>query len=163
MTRRELVAFLPAASLLRCTSLRNPSTPVVTAPDFSLKNAAGATIRLSEYKSKVVLLNFWATWCGGCKKEIPWFVEFQNAYKDRGFAVLGASFDAEGWEIVRPFLDTQGVNYPVVLGNGELSAQYDVSALPKTLLIDREGKIVISHVGMVDKTEFKKQIQELLR
>ena len=114
-------------------------------------------------RAKVVLLNFWATWCGGCKKEIPWFIEFQNAYKDRGFAVLGASFDAEGWEIVRPFLDAQEVNYPVVLGNEELSDQYDVSALPKTLLIDREGTIVISHVGMVNKAEFNKQIQELLR
>ncbi len=91
MTRRELVAFLPAVSLPRCTSLQSSSTPAVTAPDFSLKNADGATVRLSDYKGKVVLLNFWATWCGGCKKEIPWFIEFQNAYKDRGFAVLGAS------------------------------------------------------------------------
>ena len=163
MTRRELLVFLPAASLLRCTPLQNSSTPAVTAPDFSLKNAAGATVRLSDYKGKVVLLNFWATWCGGCKKEIPWFIEFQNAYKDRGFAVLGASFDEEGWEVVRPFLDAQGVNYPVVLANEELSAQYDVTALPKTLLIDREGKIVISHVGLVDKAEFEKQIQEMLR
>ena len=72
------------------------------APHFMLTGAKGASIKLSDYKGRVVLLNFWATWCGPCKIEIPWFVEFQNKYKDRGLAVLGVSMDEDGWETVRP-------------------------------------------------------------
>ncbi len=86
-----------------------------------------------------------------------------SGYKDRGFAVIGVSFDEEGWEVVRPFLEEQKVNYPVVLGDEELSARYDITALPKTLLIDREVEIALSHVGLVDKAEFEKQIRTLLR
>lgn len=97
------------------------------------------------------------------KVEIPWFIEFADAYRDRGFAVIGVAFDEEGWDVVRPFLEAERVNYPVVLGNEELSGQYEVSALPKTLLIDREGRIAASHVGLVDKAEFEKQIQALLQ
>ena len=77
--------------------------------------------------------------------------------------MIGVSFDEEGWEVVRPFLEEQKVNYPVVLGDEELSARYDITALPKTLLIDREVEIALSHVGLVDKAEFEKQIRTLLR
>lgn len=144
-------------SLLQATC-----TPAAIAPDFSLTDANGATVRLSAYRGKVVLLDFWVTWCGGCKVEIPWFVEFEDTYKDDGLAVIGVSYDEEGWEVVRPFLDEQKVNYPVVLGDERLSTQYDVTALPKTLLIDREGKIAVTHVGLVEKGKFEKQIQALL-
>ena len=74
------------------------------APNFTLKDSDGKTVSLSDYKGKVVLLNFWATWCGPCKVEIPWFVEFEQKYKDRGFAVLGVSMDEEGWDVVKPWL-----------------------------------------------------------
>src|SRR5271166_1832023 len=74
------------------------------APDFALKDASGATVKLSDYRGKVVLLNFWATWCGPCEEEIPWFIGFQQEFKDREFAVLGISVDEDGWNAVKPFV-----------------------------------------------------------
>ena len=81
------------------------------APDFTLKDADGKVVHLSDYKGKVVLLDFWATWCGPCKIEIPWFMEMQRNNKDKGFEVLGVAMDDEGWEVVKPFLADLGVNY----------------------------------------------------
>src|SRR5262245_36120846 len=75
------------------------------APDFTLKDAAGAKIKLSAYRGNVVLLNFWATWCGPCKVEIPWFIEFESAYKERGLAIVGVSMDEDGWKAARPFIE----------------------------------------------------------
>ena len=132
------------------------------APSFSLIDAAGAPVRLSDYKGRVVLLNFWATWCHGCKTEIPWYMEFQNKYKDKGLAVIGVSMDDDGWKSVKPFVEEQKMNYVVVIGNEALAKLYAVDALPVTLLIDRNGKIAVLHAGMVEKDAFEKEIQALL-
>ena len=134
-----------------------------TAPNFTLDDAQGAAIRLSDYKGKVVLLDFWATWCHGCKTEIPWYMEFQNKYKDKGLAVIGVSMDDDGWKSVKPFVEEQKMNYAVVIGNEALAKLYAVDALPVTLLIDRNGKIAVSHAGMVEKDAFEKEIQALLQ
>ena len=134
-----------------------------TAPDFTLKDADGKVVRLSDYKGKVVLLNFWATWCGPCKIEIPWFMEFEQEHKDRGFAVLGVSMDEDGWDAVRPFLAELRVNYRTLLGTDLVAQQYGgVDALPTTFVIDREGKIASTHVGLAPKSEYERDIQALL-
>lgn len=133
------------------------------APDFELKDMNGKTIRLSDYRGQVVLLNFWATWCGPCKIEIPWFVEFQRTYKDRGFTVIGVSVDEDGWEAVRPFLASRQVNYPVVVSTVEVEQKYGgVEALPVSFLIDREGRIANTHVGLVVKKTYEDEIRRLL-
>jgi peroxiredoxin len=133
------------------------------APNFTLNDAQGTAIRLSDYHGRVVLLDFWATWCHGCKTEIPWYMEFQNKYKDKGLAVIGVSMDDDGWKSVKPFVEEQKMNYVVVIGNEALAKQYAVDALPVTLLIDRNGKIAVSHAGMVEKDAFEKEIQALLQ
>jgi peroxiredoxin len=134
------------------------------APDFALKDADGRTVRLSDYRGKVVLLDFWATWCGPCKIEIPWFMEFERKYKDRGFSVIGISMDEEGWEVVKPFVAELGVNYRMVIGNDDLAAEFGgVEALPTTFLIDREGRIADVHVGLASKSSFQNGIEELLQ
>ena len=134
------------------------------APDFALKDADGKTVRLSDYRGKVVVLDFWATWCGPCKIEIPWFMEFQRQHKDQGFEVIGVSMDDDGWDTVKPFVQKLGINYRVVLGNDDVAnAYHGVEALPTTFLIDRDGKIAATHVGVVSKSDFENGIQELLQ
>jgi peroxiredoxin len=135
----------------------------VAAVDFKLIDSNGKEVKLSDYKDKVVLLNFWATWCGPCEVEIPWFKEFEQTYKDRGFAVLGVSSDEEGWAVVRPYMKTLAMNYRVVLDDGKMPAPYkDIEALPTTFLVDRQGRIAVSHTGLVGKNVYQKGVEELL-
>jgi cytochrome c biogenesis protein CcmG/thiol:disulfide interchange protein DsbE len=134
------------------------------APDFELKDADGRVVRISDYRGKVVLLDFWATWCGPCKIEIPWFIELERKNKDKGFAVLGVSMDDEGWEVVKPFVSRIGVNYRMMIGNDITAQLYGgVEALPTTFLIDRTGKIAAVHVGLAGRKDFEDGVEELLR
>ncbi len=134
------------------------------APDFALKDATGATIKLSAHKGEVVLLDFWATWCHGCQTEIPWFMEFATRYRDRGLAVIGVATDDDGWTSVRPYMREKGMNYPVVIGTETLAKRYDVTALPVTFLIDRSGAIAFVHAGLPErgKGEVESEIGKLL-
>lgn len=141
------------------------------APLFSLVDAKGQAIRLADLKGKVVLLDFWATWCGGCKLEIPWYMEFDRKYRQKGLAVVGVSMDDDGWKAVRPFLakgidDETGGNiamqYPVVIGDADLAKKYHLTSMPMTLLIDRQGRIALSHTGVVNRNEFESNILQLL-
>ena len=134
------------------------------APDFTLTDGNGQTVHLSDYKGKVVLLDFWATWCGPCKIEIPWFMEFEQQYKDKGFAVLGVSMDDDGWKVVKPYLQQMKINYRIALGNDKVGDAYGgVDSLPTTFLIDRSGRIASTHVGLTGgKEDFKNDIVHLL-
>jgi peroxiredoxin len=134
------------------------------APDFTRVDATGHKISLSRYRGKVVLLDFWATWCGGCKEELPWYVEFSDKYKKDGLAVVGVSMDEDGWKAVRPFLaEKMKLTYPVVIGDDSLAKQFGgIESMPVTLLIDRQGRIARSHTGVVNKAEFEGEIKELL-
>lgn len=133
------------------------------APEFALKDVNGATARLSDYRGKVVLLNFWATWCSPCTIEIPWFMEFEQKNKDRGFAVVGIAMDEGGWDVVRPFLAEMQVNYRTLKGDDMIAELYGgVSSLPTTFLIDRQGRIAAVHMGLISKNIYQNEIQELL-
>ncbi len=133
------------------------------APEFTLKDATGKPVKLSDFKGKVVLLNFWATWCGPCKIEIPWFIDFEQKYKDKGFAVIGISMDEDGWKDVKPYVDLKKVNYRVVIGDDTTATLYGgVDSLPTSFVIDKEGKIAAVHVGLVSKLEYAIDIEQLL-
>jgi peroxiredoxin len=132
------------------------------APDFTLTDSKGTPVKLSDYKGRVILLDFWATWCGGCKVEIPWYMEFRK-YKGSGLSAIGVSLDEDGWKSVKPFLKRKAINYPIVVGDDGLAKLYSVEQMPVTLLIDRDGKIADAHAGMVDKDAFEGEIQALLR
>jgi peroxiredoxin len=137
------------------------------APDFALQDANGATVHLSDYKGKVVLLDFWATWCAPCKVEIPWFMEFEQQYKDRGFAVLGVSMDDGGWADVKKYIEKEKINYRILLGNDEVGGKYGgVDSLPTTFLIDRDGRVAAKHEGIEPangKDEIRDEIIRLLQ
>ena len=112
-----------------------------------------------------MLVDFWATWCAGCKVEIPWFIEFQKKYGSQGLTSVGVAMDEEGWDKVRPWLEEHPIAYPVVIGNLELLTKKFgfAPSLPITLLIDREGRIAASHAGVVDKDQWESRIVALLK
>jgi peroxiredoxin len=123
------------------------------APDFTLIDASGQSIKLSESRGKVVLLNFWATWCAPCEQEIPWFVEFQRANEGRGFTVLGVSMDEGGWASVKPYI---GRN------DGVAGLFGGLQTIPLTVIIDRYGRIAAIHAGLCRKDEYENDIRAVL-
>jgi cytochrome c biogenesis protein CcmG/thiol:disulfide interchange protein DsbE len=169
--RLAAIAGVAAILGLVACSPTQPSKPVVRdenqrkhAPDFALKDANGKLVHLADYKGKVVLLDFWATWCGPCKVEIPWFMDFQRKYKDRGFEVLGVSMDDDGWKAINPYVAMEKINYRVVLGDDTTGDLYGgLEALPTTFVIDRDGRIASVHVGLVNKKDFQDAIEKLLQ
>lgn len=133
------------------------------APEFALKDSSGRTVTLKDYRGKVVLLDFWATWCTGCKKEIPWFSELQSKYGAKGFAVVGVSLDEGGWNVVKPFLADTKVPYPILLGDDATAQRYEIMNLPDTFLIDQQGKVAaVYRAGLVDKDDVEANIRALL-
>jgi cytochrome c biogenesis protein CcmG/thiol:disulfide interchange protein DsbE len=140
-----------------------PESDRKAAPDFAVKDSFGATVKLSDYRGKVVLLNLWATWCAPCRQEIPWFVDFEREFKSRNFAVLGVAMDDRGWDVVQPFVKRHALNYRVMVGDAEVSTLYGgAGALPVTYMIDRDGRIARTHVGVAGRHTYKQEIQDLL-
>jgi peroxiredoxin len=132
--------------------------------DFTLKNIENADVSLADYKGKVILLDFWATWCGPCKIEIPGFIEMQNKYGPDGLQVIGISID-DRLEQLKPFAAEMKMNYPVLQGLGRddvTDALGPIIGIPTTLIISRDGKICATHAGMTPKEAFEKQIKALL-
>jgi peroxiredoxin len=134
------------------------------APDFTLMDANGQAVKLSDYRGKVVLLNFWATWCGPCQIEIPWFMEFEQQFKSKGFEVVGVSMDDDGWTAIKPYLAAHKINYRILLGDETVSQLYGgLDALPTTFMIGRDGKFAFSpHIGLAGKNEYLSEIESLL-
>jgi peroxiredoxin len=169
----RLAAIVGVAAILGLVAC-SPTQPARTAvkedsqrkhaPDFALKDANGKVVHLADYQGKVVLLDFWATWCGPCVIEIPWFTEFQRKYKDRGFEVLGVSMDDDGWKAINPFVAMKKVNYRVLLGDDKTGDLYGgLEALPTTFVIDRYGRIASVHIGLAGKKDFEDAIEKLLQ
>jgi thiol-disulfide isomerase/thioredoxin len=139
------------------------SPPRTAAPDWELTDLNGKLVKLSDFRGKVLILDFWATWCAPRRVEMPRFVELQKQYGDKGLRVIGVSLDEQGPEFVKKFLKQFGVNYPIVIGNEKVAEAYGgIEGIPTTFVIDREGRIVRRHIGYDDKAAFEKEIQSLL-
>lgn len=135
------------------------------APDFSQTTLAGDTFTLSEQRGSVVVVNFWATWCGPCREEIPAFVELQEEYSDQGLQFVGVSLDREGFEVVRPFAKKMNINYPLIVDKkGVLAKEFgDFPALPTTFIIGKQGRIRERVEGMVTKERMLSLVESLLK
>ena len=165
-----VTALFLALVLAACTKSKKeveasmvPDSKRPKAPEISLKDETGAMVTLADLKGKVVLINFWATWCGPCEAEIPWFIEFEKKYKDRDFAVLGISMDDDGWKSVRPYVASHKMTYRVVVANETVAQKFgEIDALPTTFIVDRQGRIAAHHVGLVDKRDYENEVLKLL-
>ena len=142
------------------------------APDFTVKDLDDKNVSLAQYKGKVVLVNFWATWCEPCRVEIPLLIQFQNKYSARGFTILGIAVDEEGKKVVQPYVekerfDVNGtptpMNYPIVIGDSSVADKFGgIIGYPTSFLISRDGRIVQRILGPVNEIELSKKIEGLL-
>jgi cytochrome c biogenesis protein CcmG/thiol:disulfide interchange protein DsbE len=133
------------------------------ASDFTLQDSSGKTVKLANYRGKVLLLDFWATWCTGCKEEMPWFIEFQQTYGAKGLATVGVSMD-DSWDVVKAFLASHKIPYTIVLGDEATAKKYGSNdGLPDTFIIDKRGRIAAAYIAKkVDKDAVEAKIKALL-
>ena len=171
-----VVALLALASGCARSTSEVPSTDNgakgTPAPAVSFENLDGQTVNLSQYRGKVVLVNFWATWCEPCRSEIPELIEYQKKYGDKGFTVLGVAMDQEGKSVVAPFVEKQQfdvngqkmtMNYPIVLGNEKIATQFGgIIGMPTTFVISKDGNVVKRVIGVIDPQGMNQFIQQQL-
>jgi len=160
------------AVLVVCLFAAQAQQPVVRAalqapqareasPSFAVRDDEGKAVALEKYRGKVLLLNFWATWCGGCKQEMPRFAELQRSLGKK-MSVLGLSVDEKGWETVKPFLASTKVGYPIAIASDGMMQAFHVEALPATFLIDSKGRIAARYTGLVDPQNLEANVRSLL-
>ena len=162
MKRSFLTSTLTLCLCIGCASLllhcsKEGKTPSLTlAPDFTLNTLDGQEVMLSKLKGKVVLLDFWATWCAPCREAIPHLINLQKTYQEKGVEVIGMNVDKGDGETVRRFVRSMDIPYPITLTPEEVSRSYGVTGIPTTILIDKEGRIRQKWLGF--NSEISKQI-----
>lgn len=133
------------------------------APDFELASVDGKNVKLSDYRGKAVLLNFWATWCEPCKIEMPWFVDLQKKYGEQGFQVIGVAMDDAPPKEIAEFAQKMGVNYPILIGKEKVGDDYGgVQFLPSTFYVGRDGKVIDRVFGLVSRSEIENNIKKAM-
>lgn len=157
------ISFAVAGIFLFASLPYRANGATTAAPDWQLIDTDGRTVKLSDFKGKVVILNFWAIWCAPCRAEIPGFIALQERFGFQGLTVVGVSVDPDAASEVKSFMERLGGNYPVVIGDEKVAVDYGVvSAIPTTFVLDRKGDIVTSHLGFTKQAVFESEIRPLL-
>jgi peroxiredoxin len=159
--RFVVLSIILMALLAGCTD-HGASQPVTVASDFSLQDMSGKTVKLSDYKGKVVLLEFWATWCPPCRASVPGLQKLHMAYKDKGLVLLAVSMDEGGLDEVRSFIKESGITYTVLKGTEDVAMKYDVRSIPMMLVLNKEGKIAKRYLGMGSDEDLENDIKASL-
>ncbi len=164
-----LFVFVALSPLISCNekkemiSQRGMNQEISRAPDFTLNNLEGKTVRLADFKGKVIILDFWATWCPPCRAEIPNFNKMHRLYSEKGLAIVGISLDEGGKNTVQPFVEEFKVSYTIVLGDDTVVENFGgIRGIPTTFVINRKGEIVKKLVGFHGQEEFESLIKPLL-
>lgn len=146
-----------------CTSQAENNELPGRAPQFALKDLKGHTLRLKDLRGRVVLLNFFATWCAPCRQEVPDLERLYKRFNDQGLEIVGISLDMEGASVLNPFVQYYGITYPVVLGTREVVVDYGgITGIPTSFLIDRDGRVSKHFVGFRPAQVFEQSVRELL-
>jgi thiol-disulfide isomerase/thioredoxin len=154
------------AAIAKASWLTKPAVDtsgLKAAPTWALTDMSGKVLKSSDLLGKVVLVDFWATWCGPCKASIPHLVDLYTRYQDKGVEVVGVSLDQQGPKVVKPFIDKYKINYPVVMGNGKVAQDFGgVRGIPTAFVITQDGKIFKTYVGLRPKETYEVDIKALL-
>ena len=156
-----LIAFAALAALAGCPGAEK-TAPSSSAPDFTLPDLSGKKVRLADQKGKVVLIEFWATWCPPCRSSIPVIERLHRTYGGKGLVVLAISMDEGGWDKVKAFTAEQGITYSVLQGNDDVSTKYLVRMIPAVFLVDKQGNIAKQFIGGGSEADMEKEIKALL-
>lgn len=176
---RRLLAPLPLIALVSAPVVAQKpiraaliaATDREAAPPFQLADGSGKAVRLADFRGQPLVVNLWATTCGGCQAELPEFVRLDRNCRAKGLSIVGVSMDvmyedlksaADGWAHVKPFAAQRGLRYTIVLDDGSVEKAYKVTALPATYLIDRDGRIAAAYVGVVDAADLEANVNALL-
>ncbi len=162
MFKRILAASIIATALLFGCTEKAGHTGGAMAADFTLQDLSGKDVKLSDMRGKVVVLEFWATWCPPCRASIPGIEKIYESYKDKGVVVLAVSMDDGGWDAVQSFVKENGIKYTVLKGDEDVAQKYQVRSIPMLLVLDKEGKISKRYIGFGSDEDLSNDIKAIL-
>ena len=156
------VSFTAFVLFFGCRNKGEQASAEPTAPEFTLQDMNGNTVSLSDFTGKVVIIDFWATWCSPCRAAIPGLERLYKAYNAKGLVVLGISVDQGGWDSVKEYGAGLGITYPILKGNDDVLVKYMVRSIPMLVITDRKGKMRKQYIGVMSEEDLENEVKALL-